>query len=163
MHLKLKDGQGLLLSENALYFLSSQHLLMPFLLFGLPRWFSSKEPIYQCWWCRFDSWVGKIPWKRKWQPTRLLAWEIPWTEEPGGLQSIGSQKSWSPLSTHTDFLLFETSLFSPLFPTTYPDSKDALLPLMNPVLILPTKCDLLFVRWFIQQMYRVPAACQKLF
>ena len=22
-----------------------------------------------------------------------LAWEIPWTEEPGGLQSMGSQKS----------------------------------------------------------------------
>ena len=24
----------------------------------------------------------------------LLAWRILWTEEPGGLQSIGSQKSW---------------------------------------------------------------------
>ena len=24
----------------------------------------------------------------------ILAWEIPWTEEPGGLQSIGSQKAW---------------------------------------------------------------------
>ena len=23
----------------------------------------------------------------------ILAWEIPWTEEPGGLQSTGSQKS----------------------------------------------------------------------
>ena len=23
----------------------------------------------------------------------ILAWEIPWTEEPGGLQSAGSQKS----------------------------------------------------------------------
>ena len=23
----------------------------------------------------------------------ILAWEIPWTEEPGGLQSEGSQKS----------------------------------------------------------------------
>ena len=23
----------------------------------------------------------------------LLAWEIPWTEKPGGLQSVGSQKS----------------------------------------------------------------------
>ena len=23
----------------------------------------------------------------------ILAWEIPWTEESGGLQSIGSQKS----------------------------------------------------------------------
>ena len=23
----------------------------------------------------------------------FLAWEIPWTEEPGGLQSMGSHKS----------------------------------------------------------------------
>ena len=23
----------------------------------------------------------------------IVAWEIPWTEEPGGLQSMGSQKS----------------------------------------------------------------------
>ena len=27
--------------------------------------------------------------------SRILAWEIPWTEEPGGLQSMGSQKSWT--------------------------------------------------------------------
>ena len=30
----------------------------------------------------------------------ILAWSIPWTEEPGGLQSMGSQgRTW--LSTHT--------------------------------------------------------------
>ena len=28
----------------------------------------------------------------------ILAWKIPWTEEPGGLQFIGSQKSWAKLS-----------------------------------------------------------------
>ena len=27
----------------------------------------------------------------------ILAWTIPWTEEPGGLQSMGSQ-SWAQLS-----------------------------------------------------------------
>ena len=30
--------------------------------------------------------------------TSILAWEIPWTDEPGGLQSMGSQKSWTQLS-----------------------------------------------------------------
>ena len=30
----------------------------------------------------------------------ILAWEIPWTEEPGGLQSMGSQ-SQTQLTTHT--------------------------------------------------------------
>ena len=28
----------------------------------------------------------------------ILAWEIPWAEEPGGLQSMGLQKSWTWLS-----------------------------------------------------------------
>ena len=28
----------------------------------------------------------------------ILGWEIPWTEEPGGLQSVGSQKSQTQLS-----------------------------------------------------------------
>ena len=27
----------------------------------------------------------------------IFAWEIPWTEEPGRLQSIESQKNWTPL------------------------------------------------------------------
>ena len=26
-------------------------------------------------------------------PFHIFAWEIPWTEEPGGLQFMGSQKS----------------------------------------------------------------------
>ena len=32
--------------------------------------------------------------------TSILAWEIPWTEEPGGLQSMGSQNSQTGLSLH---------------------------------------------------------------
>ena len=58
---------------------------------GLPRWLGGKEPA-----CKagdagsVPAWVRKIPWQRKWQPT--LAWEIPWTEEPGGLQSMGLQR-----------------------------------------------------------------------
>jgi len=28
----------------------------------------------------------------------ILAWEIPWTEEPGGLHSMGLEKSQTPLS-----------------------------------------------------------------
>ena len=41
----------------------------------------------------FDPWVGKIPWRRKWQPTPVfLPGESPWTEEPGELKSMGSQR-----------------------------------------------------------------------
>ena len=30
--------------------------------------------------------------RRQWQPTPVLNWKIPWTEEPGRLQSMGSQR-----------------------------------------------------------------------
>ena len=30
--------------------------------------------------------------------SNILAWRIPWTEEPGGLQSMGVTKSWTQLS-----------------------------------------------------------------
>ena len=34
----------------------------------------------------------KDPWRRKWQTSLIfLSGKIPWTEEPGGLQSMGSQ------------------------------------------------------------------------
>ena len=34
-----------------------------------------------------------LPWTKAWQPTPVfLPGEYPWTEEPGGLQSIGPQR-----------------------------------------------------------------------
>ena len=39
---------------------------------GLSCWFSGKESTCQCRRCRFDPWVGKVPWRRKWQPTPLF-------------------------------------------------------------------------------------------
>ena len=39
-----------------------------------------------------DPWAGKMPWRRERLPNfRILAWRIPWTEEPAGLQPMGSQ------------------------------------------------------------------------
>ena len=37
-------------------------------------------------------WVGMIPWKRKWLPTPVILPGEFHGEEPGGLQSPGSQK-----------------------------------------------------------------------
>ena len=62
---------------------------------GFPGGASGKEPTCQVRRhkrCGFDPWVGKIPWKRKWQPTPVFLPGITWTEEPGELQSIGSQR-----------------------------------------------------------------------
>ena len=40
----------------------------------------------------FDPWVGKDPLEAGMAThSSVLAWRIPWTEEPGGLQSTESQ------------------------------------------------------------------------
>ena len=76
----------------------------------------------------FSPWVGKIPWRRAWQPTpEFWPGESPWTEEPGGLQSTGSQRvghdwatehtaqpqAWGIISNQKcQFLLFAFLFFS---------------------------------------------------
>ena len=36
---------------------------------------------------------GRFPWRREWLPTPVFVpGEFPWREEPGGLQSMGSQR-----------------------------------------------------------------------
>ena len=50
----------------------------------------------------------------------ILAWKIPWMEEPGGLQSLGSQRVRHNLATKQERALFYiqrlTTLFCPMFP-----------------------------------------------
>ena len=78
---------------------------------GFPGGASGKEHSCQCRRHKrleFDHWVGKIPWRRAWQPTPIfLPSESPWTEDPGELQSIESQRvghDWRDLAhTHTLF------------------------------------------------------------
>ena len=42
---------------------------------------------------QFQSLSGKDPLEEGMAThSSILAWEIPWTEEPGGLQSMGSQR-----------------------------------------------------------------------
>ena len=44
-----------------------------------------------------EMWVRSLDWGDPLEEematySSILAWEIPWTEEPGGLQSMGSQR-----------------------------------------------------------------------
>ena len=44
-----------------------------------------------------ETWVRSLGWKDPLEKemathSSILAWRIPWTEEPGGLQSTGSQR-----------------------------------------------------------------------
>ena len=41
----------------------------------------------------FVSLFTFMHWRRKWQPTRVLAWRLPGTGEPGGLPSMGRTES----------------------------------------------------------------------
>ena len=74
---------------------------------GFPGGVTGKESTCQCRRCKrhgFDSWIRNIPWHRKWQPKSILAWKIPWSEEPGRLQTMGLQKfghDWAHTYTHS--------------------------------------------------------------
>ena len=50
-----------------------------------------------------QTWVRSLGWEDTMEKemathSSILAWEIPWTEEPGGLQSMVSQKTRTQLS-----------------------------------------------------------------
>ena len=63
-----------------------------------PRGSDGKASAYNAGGPASNPWVGKISWRRKWQPTAVvLPGKIPWTEEPGRLHSMGSQKSQTQL------------------------------------------------------------------
>ena len=73
---------------------------------GFPRWHSGKESAWHCRICRrhrFDSWVGNILWRRKWQPTPVfLPEKFHEQKSLAGYSSWGHQE-WDmteQLSTH---------------------------------------------------------------
>ena len=83
---------------------------MRFLHFELQHWaslvvqFAKNLPAMQ------ETWVPSLGWEdplEKGMATHssILAWRIPWTEEPGGLQTMGSQRVGHDWATFT-FTLF---------------------------------------------------------
>ena len=67
----------------------SLYLLLPL---GFLGWLSGKESASQCRRPWFDPWVGKIPWRRKWQPTVVFLPGKSHKQESGGRQPMGSQR-----------------------------------------------------------------------
>ena len=60
---------------------------------GLPWWLQGKEPACQCRRHGFSLWVGKIPWRRKWQPTPVfLPGESHGQRSLAGYSPQGSQR-----------------------------------------------------------------------
>ena len=106
------------------YWLYIVHMVMCML--GFPGGASGKEPACQCrrlerW--RLDPWVGKIPWKRAWQPTPVFlprefhSWSLA-AYSPWGPTELDTT-AW--LSTHNVYVSMLSSHIippspSPLFP-----------------------------------------------
>ena len=118
----LKPNTVLKWSDHPLLALALQLWMLHFL-------FALSFPVMRAsWWLRwwrihlqrgtpgFGPWVGKIPWRRAWQPIPVfLPGESPCKEEPGGLQSMGSQRvghKWatkhSSAQSHSDLLFFQS-------------------------------------------------------
>ena len=57
-------------------------------MYGLPWWLSGKESTCQCRRCGFDPGLEDPLEKEMATHSSILAWEIPWTEEPGGLHTV---------------------------------------------------------------------------
>ena len=98
---------------------SLKNILSPLLGDRLPWWLTGYGICLQCRRHRrrrFDPWVGKFPWRRKMEThSTVLAWKIPWTEEPGRLQSKwswGIRHNWA--TNHTLMLLDNTPETLPL-------------------------------------------------
>ena len=110
----LRDSQMVNKAPVLVYFLNYLNALTWCIkiilgIYGLPRWRSGKESACQCRRCgrrRFDPWIRKIPWRRKWQPSLLLLPEkILWTEEYGRLHPWGHKvpDTTKQLSTHASY------------------------------------------------------------
>ena len=75
--------------SSSLYFFAQYHCQ-----WGLPWWLSGEKnpPAMQ------ETWVQSLGWEDPMEKemathSRILAWEIPGTEEPGGLQPMDLQES----------------------------------------------------------------------
>ena len=63
-------------------------------------------------WVQSLGWEGPLE-KRKATHSSLLSWRIPWTQEPDGLQSMGSQRvghDRAAKHTHAGFFLLSHSV-----------------------------------------------------
>ena len=88
--LRLQSSVEENLDRSAADLISGWHRTLVDDWWGLLCRLSDKESTHQCRRHRFDSWVGKIPWRKKWQPTPVfLPGESHGQRSLAGLQSMG--------------------------------------------------------------------------
>ena len=85
---------------------------------GLPRWLSGERIRRACRRPRFDPWVGKIPWRSKWQLTPVvLPGKSHGQRRVAGYSPWGCKESDTTEHTHSNYI--NISIFSSwkLFPS----------------------------------------------
>ena len=126
-------------SWMANYFLCSSFRMYPGhfpLTFGLPWWLSqlvNSLPVMQE--TRIQSLGREDPLKKEMAThSNIFAWESPWTEEPGGLQSMAFPESntWRTKPTYTSKSVYWQPPFSPA-------SYHTTLPILNSYSFVPFK------------------------
>ena len=84
------------------------------LLTGFPRWLHVKNPPVNARYMGLIPELGKPPGEGNGNPLQhclgILAWEIPWTEDPGGPQFTGSQRVEHDLANINNILRFSFSI-----------------------------------------------------
>ena len=85
--------------------------------------------------------------------SRILAWKIPWTEEPGGLQSLGGEESDKSTCTHTSCFRGRSCFLwlQVLYSLKYFASHQFKLLLLQSLLII------IYNKWFFLNYFAVSA------
>ena len=81
-------------------------------LLRIPVWASLMAPMIKNLPAMQETWVCSLQ-KGMATPSSILAWRIPWTETPGGLQYMGSKSQTLPLSSQSACSLTQTFLVLP--------------------------------------------------
>ena len=73
---------------------------------GFPGGTSGKNPL--CQFRRYEMWIWSLGWEEPLEEgmathSSILAWRNPWTEKPGGLQSIALQSDRTEATQHTQY------------------------------------------------------------
>ena len=84
---------------------------------GLLWWLSAKDSACQYRRCGFNPWAGEMPWRdfllleeEMAAHSSILAWRIPWAEEPGGQQYLGSWRVCQNWATDLQILTYHIPL-----------------------------------------------------
>ena len=91
-----KENEGIFWSDECVLLLDLGFVIR---IYGLPRWLSAKNLSANAGDKGLIPGLGRSPGVGNGNPPKIITGKIPWTEEPGRLQSMGLQ-SRTQLSTH---------------------------------------------------------------